>query len=121
MTKYSFLNTRLKAGVWEGDLAGAGPDRPELAVTCLGEPLEGLDLTHDSNRDVWRVRLPLSASVISDGVQTFVVSAQDGTVLARFSIAAGEALADDLRAEISLLRSELDLLKKAFRLHCRNS
>lgn len=121
MTRHTFLNTRLKAGIWEGDLTGAGPDKPVLAVTCLGVPVEGLDLIHDSDRDVWRVRVPLSASLISDGLQTFVVSDKYGRMLASFSILAGDALADDLRAEISLLRSELDLLKKAFRNHCRNS
>ena len=31
---------------------------------------------------------------------------------------AGEALAHDIRAEIDLLRAELDMLKRAFRRHC---
>ena len=33
-------------------------------------------------------------------------------------LVAGEALAHDLRAEIDLLRAELDMLKRAFRRHC---
>ena len=31
---------------------------------------------------------------------------------------AGEAVSDDLRAEVELLRAELDMLKRAFRRHC---
>jgi hypothetical protein len=31
---------------------------------------------------------------------------------------AGEVLSDDFRSEVSLLRAELDLLKRAFRRHC---
>ena len=40
-----------------------------------------------------------------------------GEVLASFTLVAGVPLEEDLRAEISLLRAELDLLKKAFRRH----
>ena len=39
-------------------------------------------------------------------------------VLGSFTLIAGEALGDDLRAEVSLLRAELDMLKRAFRRHC---
>jgi hypothetical protein len=39
-------------------------------------------------------------------------------LLGSFSIVAGDALAEDIRAELSLLRAELDMLKKAFRRHC---
>ena len=30
----------------------------------------------------------------------------------------GEPLGDDIRAEVELLRAELDMLKRAFRRHC---
>jgi hypothetical protein len=39
-------------------------------------------------------------------------------LLGSFSIVAGDALAEDIRAELSLLRAELDMLKKGFRRHC---
>jgi hypothetical protein len=121
MTKHSFINTQLKSGIWEGDLTGAGTTEPQLKVTLLGVPLDGLTCTHDRTRDVWRVQVPIPAQAINDGLQTFVVTDASGTTLTSFSLLAGDALADDLRAEIDLLRSELDLLKKAFRQHCHDS
>ena len=41
-----------------------------------------------------------------------------GAVISTFSLLAGDLLDHDLRAEISLLRAELDMLKRAFRRHC---
>jgi len=65
------------------------------------------------------VKVPVPASAISDGVQTFVISDGDtGDVLNTFSILAGDAIGEDMRAEMDLLRAELDLLKRAFRRHC---
>ena len=63
--------------------------------------------------------MPIPAERIADGVQAFVIrNTRDDIVLGSFSIVAGDALAEDIRAEMSLLRSELDMLKKAFRRHC---
>jgi len=56
--------------------------------------------------------------VLSDGLQTVVLQA-DGEVLTKVTILAGAPLQDDLRAEIGLLRAELDLLKRAFQRHAR--
>jgi hypothetical protein len=39
-------------------------------------------------------------------------------VLASFAFLAGDALSEDIRAEMDLLRDELDMLKRAFRRHC---
>ena len=47
-----------------------------------------------------------------------ILDRSEERVLASFSIVAGDALAEDIRAELSLLRAELDMLKKAFRRHC---
>jgi hypothetical protein len=38
-----------------------------------------------------------------------------GAVLDRVTFLAGDVLEDDVRAEISLLRDELEMLKRAFR------
>jgi hypothetical protein len=35
-----------------------------------------------------------------------------------FAIVTGEPLDDDIRAELDLLRAELEMLKRAFRRHC---
>lgn len=112
------INTRMKAGIWQGDLTDAGDDRPDLQVTHLGTALDNVTCEKDTQEDVWRVTVPIPAALISDGVQTFVVRNHDNSTLGTFSIICGDPLTDDLRAEISLLRSELDLLQRAFRRHC---
>jgi len=116
-----FINTEIKAGVWRGDLVDAGDIAPQLRITHLGDPLEGVVCEHDTVNDVWRVTAPIPPALISDGVQTFVVSDATDATLGRFTIVCGEPLADDLRAEISLLRAELDILKRSFRRHCSES
>ncbi|MCK0095897.1 hypothetical protein MWU60_09995 [Yoonia sp. F2084L] len=121
MGKQSLMNAQIKAGVWQGDLVGAGENTPQVQVTHLGVALEGVTCTHDGTHDVWRLTVPIPPTLINDGVQTFLVRDADGTTLAQFSIVAGEPLADDLRAEIALLRGELELLKKAFRQHCNET
>ena len=50
-------------------------------------------------------------------MQTVVLQV-DGVVRGQFTVIAGVPLDEDVRAEISLLRAELDLLKRAFRRHC---
>ncbi|MEO0904591.1 MAG: hypothetical protein AAFX89_07445, partial [Pseudomonadota bacterium] len=92
--------------------------RPDLHVTHLGATLDQVSYEHDSTHNVWRVRVTLPEGMISDGVQTCVISDASGVTIGSFAIICGAPLADDLRAEISLLRSELEVLQKAFRKHC---
>ena len=66
--------------------------------------------------------LCVPADSLSDGVQTYLVNdARSGDKLASFTILAGDTLSDDIRAEIDLLRAELDMLKKSFRHHCNET
>lgn len=120
MTELTLTKTRLVGGIWEGVLTGeSGEDAPRLIATHEATPIEGLEVDYDEAGDVWFVRLPVPTELISDGVQTFVISEADSqNRLASFSLIAGEALADDIRAEMDLLRAELDMLKRAFRRHC---
>lgn len=121
MTDLRLTKTRLFEGVWEGFLTSASMDnlQPDLEVTHLNEPVLGLTLTEDRENGHWVVRVPVPVDALSDGVQTFVIrDKRSGEVLNSFSLLAGEALADDLRAEMDLLREELDMLKRAFRRHC---
>ena len=63
--------------------------------------------------------VPIPTALLSDGVQTFLVrDPATGATLGHFTIVTGVPLEDDIRAEIDLLRAELDMLKKAFRRHC---
>lgn len=121
MSELKLTKTRLFEGVWEGFLTSASMDnlQPELEVSHLNEPVLGLELTEDRENGHWVVRVPIPVETLSDGVQTFVIrDKRTGDELNAFSVLAGEALADDIRAEVTLLREELDMLKRAFRRHC---
>ena len=112
---------RLVEGVWHGALRHKGsPDwAPKIEVTHLDFPVDGVEVEQDRVEECWYVRVPIPADRISDGVQTFVIAeAATGEVLNSFAVMVGEALGDDIRSELDLLRAELDLLKKAFRRHC---
>lgn len=51
-------------------------------------------------------------------MQTIIISdAVQDEQLATITLMAGEALGDDMRVEVDLLRAELDMLKRAFRRH----
>jgi len=57
--------------------------------------------------------------VLSDGVQVVSLrTADEGDVLDRITLMAGQALDEDIRAEVALMRDELEMLKMAFRRHC---
>jgi hypothetical protein len=122
MSKLQLTKTRLVEGVWHGvltlsDTAASQP--PAIAVTHQGTALDGVEVVENRAENHWVVRVPIPAQLISDGLQSFVISNPDtGETLESFAILAGDALADDIRAEIGLLRAELDMLKRAFRRHC---
>jgi hypothetical protein len=121
MSQMTLTETRLIEGVWEAVLKAPRRDMPapSLKVHHHDKPIEGLSLRAGDGPGVWFLRFPIPPEVISDGVQTFVISdAATNAVVATFSLLAGDVLDHDLRAEISLLRAELDMLKRAFRRHC---
>ena len=94
---------RLVEGVWHGFLKHHGRDnwQPSIEVTHLDFPVEGVEVTEDRVEESWHVRVPIPADRIADGVQTFVIrDRREETVLASFSIVAGDALAEDIRAEL---------------------
>lgn len=110
--------TRIADGIWEGVLHGVDGTAPILAARHQGRALEGLEITPIPGKTGrFAVRLPIPASVLAEGVQTVLLLAED-QVLAQVTLVVGVPLEDDLRAEIGLLRAELDLLKRAFRRHC---
>ena len=119
MADIILTKTRIRAGVWEGVLTGAG-EVPRIEAQHLGKPVPGLSVVPVPDaRGAHAVRLPIPADLLSDGVQTFVLRDMAGdTALAHFTIVTGVALEEDIRAEVDLLRAELDMLKRAFRRHC---
>lgn len=112
---------RLVEGVWHGALKASGRDgwQPNIEVTHLDFAVDGVVVQEDRVEEHWLVSIPIPADRISDGVQTFVIrDRREDLVLGSFAIVAGDALAEDIRAELSLVRAELDMLKRAFRRHC---
>ncbi|MFN3823367.1 MAG: hypothetical protein ACK4GW_15780 [Pseudorhodobacter sp.] len=119
MATAKLVKTRFRAGVWEGVLSGA-TGLPLLDVRHLDQPVPGASVTEIPDRPGdWAVRVPIPAELLSEGVQTFVISdGVTGDKMGHITIITGVALEDDIRAEIDLLRAELDMLKRAFRRHC---
>lgn len=118
---YTLTKTRIQAGIWEGVLVAPDTvETPELRVTHLEQPIRTVAVTPDGERaGYWTVRIAIPPDLISEGVQTFLIKdAKNGETLDHFTIVTGEPLEDDIRAEIDLLRAELDMLKRAFRRHC---
>lgn len=119
MSDAKLIKTRLSAGVWEGVLKGV-KGQPLIEVVHLEKPVQNVSVTEIPDRSgEWAVRVPIAAELLSDGVQTFLIrDAVGNDKLGHFTIITGVAMEDDIRAEVDLLRAELDMLKRAFRRHC---
>ncbi len=121
MSDMTLTKARIVEGVWEGILnTDANADLPDLEVSHLGKTVPGHRIEADpDHRGQYLVRVPIPVALLSDGVQTFVISDKEsGEKLAHFSIITGQPVGDDFIAEMDLLRAELDMLKRAFRRHC---
>ena len=120
-TELTLTKTRIQAGIWEGVLTVAG-DRiqPQIEVSHQAQPLDGVEVAEDSETPGrFTLRVPIPRELLYDGVQSFVISEEvTGEKLGGFTLVTGQPLEDDVRAEMALLREELDMLKRAFRRHC---
>ena len=122
MSTLTLTPTRMHHAVWQGVLHQTGEGVPHVTVTHLDTEIPDVTVTEHADAGHWVVEVPIPAETIADGVQVFVVSdAEDGTKLGSFALIAGEMLGDDIRAEVELLRAELDMLKRAFRRHCADT
>ena len=122
MTAYSLSKARFFEGVWEGVIAGDRDDAPPPEIDVRVHDREVPDVAIEPLPDPasWLLKVPVPAKILADGVHTFVISeASIGQALGDFSIIAGDAAGEDIRAEMALLRAELDMLKRSFRRHCR--
>lgn len=118
MSEPHVTGARIRAGRWEAELVAPGEAAPSVEVWHLERQLEGVTV-HSAAASRWAVSVPIPAELLSDGVQTFLVrDGATGNRLGQFTIVTGVPLDDDIRAEVDLLRAELDMLKKAFRSHC---
>jgi len=116
MSEFQLSTGRIKKGVWNGFLTG-GTSEPQIEVLYRDAPVP--DVFVQAADGGWSVKVPIPTDAIAEGVQTFVIFDKiSGATLGDFTLIAGEAMGDDIRAEIELLRAELDMLKRAFRRHC---
>lgn len=97
-----------------------GNPTPQMEMIHLGNVVGSVQVEAvGQDGDNWQVSAEIPKQFLTDGVQTFIlVLAGESEILDQFTIITGEPLEEDLRAEIELLRGELDMLKRAFRRHC---
>lgn len=118
-----FESIGLKGGIWQSLLRRA--DAPgRVILTHLGETVAEARVTSDGDRG-WRIAVAIPPDRLSEGVQTFVLvedggkgSEPPGTGAERLgalNILSGSVLEQDIQAEMSLLKAEIDLLKREFR------
>ncbi|MDQ2090925.1 hypothetical protein [Marimonas arenosa] len=122
MSDITVTATRMKEGVWEAilrrDREETHADLPSIEVTLDNATVPDVQVIPDQEGS-YVLRVPVPREAICDGVQTFLVhDGGNGQKLGAFTLIAGEGVEDDIRAEIGLLRAELDMLKRAFRRHC---
>ena len=121
MSDLTLTKIRMRNGVWEARISGSkdSDTRPDVRVTYQDRPVEAAELTEGSGPDQWVLLVPVPKQAVADGVHSFLIyDGADNTKLGDFTLIAGEAVTDDLHAEVELLRAELDMLKRAFRRHC---
>ncbi|MGB3246012.1 MAG: hypothetical protein WBB25_15880 [Sulfitobacter sp.] len=119
MSTMQLTKTKMMQGVWRGLITDAGEGRPEIEVTHQNIVVDDITLEQNEESGNWLLSIPIPAVAIADGVQTLIVQdKQAGEKIGQVTLMGGEALGDDIRAEMDLLRAELDMLKRAFRRHC---
>lgn len=119
MAELHLTKARIQAGIWEGVLTGAD-QRPEIEVSHMAQPIADASLREDPETPgQYLVQVPIPVELLSEGVQTFVITDKNTDErLESFTIVTGQPVDEDFRAEVELLRAELDMLKRAFRRHC---
>ncbi|XDA98534.1 hypothetical protein AB1M95_01130 [Sulfitobacter sp. LCG007] len=119
MAQLEVTPSGLRKGVWHARVRGSGRAEPALSVLLRGETVPQTTLSPTQTPGEWLLKVPVPPGALDDGLQTVVVcDDMTGETLASLAILAGAALGDDLRAEVDLLRAEMEMLKRAFRRHC---
>jgi hypothetical protein len=114
---WTLTRLRLAAGTWEGRLTGpAGAEPPALIAIWRGEEIGSPNLSADGP-GAWKATLILPAALIADGTHTLAIGPRGGDPLCLETFAFGDPLESDLRAELSALRTEVEVLKRALRRH----
>lgn len=92
---------------------------PKVQAMLQGTMVEGVTLA-PNGLDQWQATVPIPKRAICDGASTLVlVEAETQKTLADLTLVAGTPADRNLQATVTLLRAEVDMLKRAFRDHCR--
>lgn len=117
MEGWRLERTRLVGGVWEGRLSGPpGAEPPPLVATWRGEDV-GQVRVEPVGDGLWSVAVHLPVAIMSDGVQLLSIGPAGDKPLCIDTFAFGDPLETDLRTELAALRTELEVLGRAFRRH----
>lgn len=123
MTAPTVMIQRVHAGQVEALFvpSRSQPAPPDLALMRGDETLAPVQVLPARDDGAIPLRAAIPAAVITDGVTVLSIQVAGSTdVLAHVTLVAGDALAEDLVAEVALLRAELDLLKAAVRRQARS-
>lgn len=120
MTTATVTQTRLADGIWHGRLVCDGLTPDAISVQHQGRALTGVALAATEVPGEWDLSFALPELSLLDGIQSLTIFASDQAI-GQFTLLSDAGLSQDLRTEITLLRAELDMLKAAFRAHCRDS
>lgn len=119
MTALTLTKTKLKQGVWQGIITGMGEEPPQIEVTHENTVVSDIVLTHNESADHWTLSVHVPLAAISDGAQTLIIrDKQADEKIGHITLQADDLADQGLRAEMDLMRAELDMLKRAFRRHC---
>ncbi|WP_111558197.1 hypothetical protein [Paracoccus sediminilitoris] len=120
----------LKGGLWRGRLTHPQGAPARITLILNGEIMAEGRMTADGE-DASLVEVDLPHEVLSEGMQTLLLRAEAGdagseahpdtALLARMPLLAGRPLDEDLTAEITALRAELELVKRELRRFAANS
>lgn len=121
MTDAVLTRVRFQGGRYEALLDAPAPSG--LEAVHQGKIVAVAQLSaDDSLPGRYRVILDLPATVLGAGVQVITLRATgSGQMLDRITLLSGDPLDEDIRAELALLRDELEMLKHAFRRHCADT
>lgn len=120
----------LKGGLWRGRLTHPQGAPARITLILNGEVMAEGRMTADGE-GASLVEVDLPREVLSEGMQTLLLRADageagaeahpDAELLARMPLLAGRPLDEDLTAEITALRAELELVKRELRRFAANS
>lgn len=125
-----FESHGLKGGLWRGRLTHPQGAPARITLILNGAVMAEGRMTADGE-GASLVEVDLPREVLSEGMQTLLLRADageagaeahpDAKLLARLPLLAGRPLDDDMTAEITALRAELELVKRELRRFAANS